>query len=562
VVNDVLLVLKSVFSAAIITVAAYGFGRPCLRLFDGSATDRFERTVRSLLIGFPVAGVALAVPGVLGWLTPVSVWLITCIGLISACTEAACLIAVCVKLRDLHIAIGAVRMASTSWQKAVGGVLAVALGATLIGTLAPPTSEALLARTLGSPKLAITTNTFWTGEQGGFEWLPLPQIWSLWGLVLDGPVAASLVHWHLGIVVALAAALLARNWGASGCAWLAGALIILSLGCQTDGNALSSGMAIGLTGAWLFLSLTDLQQRGSRIVGQVNLAIAALVASLPGAAADMDQFNVWQQPLLMIALGGLVLGPPWHRPFLSAAVIVPLAASLLPGYSSPYWIALPGLAAMGAFGIAQLRSLPRPARSALAGLVAFLGAILLHDLAWKTGPKMLVALGLQSRHSYLLAASGSYRAATVYNQIRLPDQKLLSTDPANFYFASATSPIASPNDEPGAEEIPFDKLVEEASARGCGYLLVSETLQQAPVQQAPDSASTCAALADRVGAAEKFAGAAEVIPIVDYDFADEYQRTTRYRLWKLQSRRAAASPMFESAPRGEEVSSRPRLPMR
>jgi 4-amino-4-deoxy-L-arabinose transferase-like glycosyltransferase len=55
-------------------------------------------------------------------------------------------------------------------------------------------------------------------------------MWYLWALALDGGVAAQLVHWALGVLLALAAVLLARRVVGRDGALLAGAIVLLTPG--------------------------------------------------------------------------------------------------------------------------------------------------------------------------------------------------------------------------------------------------------------------------------------------------------------------------------------------
>jgi len=553
--GDLLAVLHSLASAVGISIAAYGFGRPLARMFDFAREDRLERGIRSLLLGFPAAGLMLAVCGLLGCLGTVSVSFVTLIGLLLASVEIACSIAHHPRLGGGSGPPWAEYLPRSPVHWAVVCLVTAVLTATLITALVPPTEQALLARMLDAPNSALLAGTFWNGDQASLQLISLPQIWSLWGLALDGPVAANLVHWQLTIVVAAASVLLARQLVSRELAWLSGCLVLISPVCWSH---LSAGAAPSLAAALVLLASAGVSQRGRRAVGQLNFALATFVASFPGSLTDVVEFSLWQHPFLLIALGGLMLGPLRQRIVFLGILAGLLATHLLPKAQGLITIMLPGIAVAGAVGVTVLLRLPKAARGAFVGLLMCLTLLHVGDVVRSALPKAAVALGGQSRESYLLAACGSYRAAAVFNQIRLPEQRLFSTSSGCLYF---TSPIATSSALDGAlgeSGITPAQIAEEAQRQGCDYLLLAQPLTSEPRHPLDSDASGQARQAGKPLNVEKFAGAVEVIPIVEYEFADEYQRTTRYRLWKLQSRRAAVSPTFESARSGEGVSSRPR----
>lgn len=557
--GDILSVLQSLLMASAMTAAAYGFGRPLARLFGHDATDQFERGIRSLLLGFPAAGLGLAALALLGCIGTISVSLFTMFGIVLTCVEVACSAAGGSGIRGTIATIRRELQPTSGLGRVLCCAAAVILVATLIMALAPPTNPAVLGEALEPSKETLQAGTFRTGEQGGLRLLPLPQIWSLWGLALDGPVAANLVQWQLMILVALAAVLLARRWIRLEFAWLAGLLFLLSPVCWSAQGPLAFGAGSGLGVPLLLLAAGEMPRQGRRVTGEFNFALATLVTSLP-VAAIATEFSVWQSPLLLIAVSGLVLGSPRQRLVLAGTLAALLAGMLGPGGVSLFVMALPVAAVAGAMGAMRLLRLNGPGRMALAGFVGCLVCVQLGDLVRTALPKAAVAVGWQSRHDYLLTASGSYRAAMVFNQIRQPEQRLYSTISGCVYFASPTT-VAARDRQAILDGAPAARAAA-AHQQGCDYMLLAEPLDRPAGGHSAGDASELATATGEGSLAEKFAGAVEVIPIVQYEFADEYQRTTRYRLWKLQSRRAAASPVFQSATSGEEVSSRPRPPTR
>jgi len=554
--SDVFAAFRSVAVAIAIAVSAYGFGRPLARWFKCGRRDRLERGLFALALGFPTAALGLAVGGLLGCLGTASVATMTLIGVLLASVEIACSIAHLDHHRRFSGPLPAPPWMARSLVIKIACCLATAiLAANLISALAPPTDTSVLATTLDAPNNALLAGTFWNNDQHGLQLLSLSQLWSLWGLALDGPVTAGLVHWQLTIVLALTAVVLARHWVEPEFAWVAGLLVLVSTGCGMQAGPFSAGISIGLAGSLVLLAAASVRERGRNAAGQINFAMVTLFASLPAASTDVIEFNAWQFPFLLIALSGLMLGTPRQRMVFLGALGLIVGATLLPNGVGLMAIALPGIAVASAVGATVLLHLPMMPRRALLGLVACLALVHVGDLARSVLPRIGVALGFQSRESYLLAACGSYRAAAVFNQIRMPEQRLFSTVSGCLYFASSTTQRTMLAEE---SQIAPAEIVALARQQGCDYLLLAEPSVPETGRVLDGNASGRLVPGGEPPELEKFAEAAEVIPIVEYEFADEYQRTTRYRLWKLQSRRAAASPTFETAISGEGVSSRPR----
>lgn len=546
---DILAVLRSLAAAVAIAISAYGLGWPISRLFHSPGADRLDRGACSLLLGYPVAGLLLGVFGMVGCLGAVSVSLLTLIGMLMASVDFACSLARARVVGDLA--------PRSVWFVAAGGLAVPVLGLTLIASLAPPTDHDAMVEALEGPKNALLAETFWSGDRDGLRVLLLPQLWSLWGLALDGPVTANLVHWQLGLLLALASVSLARRWISEDLAWLAGLLVLLSPGVWQQGAPLSATVPIGLAAALVYSSVIHSRDGGPRAAAFIACSLVTFIASFPGHDVPASDIRLWNHPLLLIAVSGLVARAARPTIAFACAVAGLVAAWLLPPGGPLLAMAFPAIAVVGAAGASGLLQMPAPGRRMLTGLVVLLAIVQVGDLARLAAPRVAVALGWQSREAYLLAASGSYRAATVFNQVRRPDQRLFSNTTGCLYFASPVTVAASGQNAAGESQTAEARIVGEAHRQGYDYLLLAHPLEPAGDKDADAGAGVGVHAIDRPDT-EKFAGAVEVIKIVEYEFADEYQRTTRYRLWKLQGRRTAASPTFESATSGERVSSRPR----
>lgn len=131
-------------------------------------------------------------------------------------------------------------LAYAVFSLAAGGVLAA-----LVLALAPPTAGDALCYHLELPKRFLQSHRL--------EYLPyddactyplLVEMWFLWALVLDGEVAAQLVHWQWGLLFGWAAAYLARMVFDRPWAWLAGAVVLLAPGVLNEMTAPLNDVAL------------------------------------------------------------------------------------------------------------------------------------------------------------------------------------------------------------------------------------------------------------------------------------------------------------------------------
>ncbi len=88
----------------------------------------------------------------------------------------------------------------------------LAVAASLLAALRPVTAGDALCYHLQLPKEFLARGALIDLPRDDNVTYPLlTEVWYLWGMALDGPVAAQLVHWSLGVLLALAAAGLARE---------------------------------------------------------------------------------------------------------------------------------------------------------------------------------------------------------------------------------------------------------------------------------------------------------------------------------------------------------------
>lgn len=221
----------SLFAVVAITLAAYGIGRPLMRALKVAEGDRLAIAVFSVAVGLIAAGLMLVAFGLAGCLY--AQW-------IGTFTVAAAFWGI----GELGRAYGSTTPAEHSTGRhphpnpadrppaLVRGALlcltAIAVLATFVCALAPPTAGDALCYHLELPKSFLHLHRLtYLPDSDNSTYPLLVEMLYLWALVLDGPVAAQLVHFGLGILLSLATVLLAtplvgRTWS-----WCAGCLTLL-----------------------------------------------------------------------------------------------------------------------------------------------------------------------------------------------------------------------------------------------------------------------------------------------------------------------------------------------
>ncbi|MBN2295512.1 MAG: hypothetical protein JXM70_23990, partial [Pirellulales bacterium] len=232
--------LLSLLTLGTLTLASYGLGRPILRGLGFKSEDTLTTVVWGITVGLIIAGMVLTAMGLIGVLS---------VPVIGVLTLAAGFWGVGEMVRGYLRSCELAFAPNTSpeaplpdwqlvpfWLGMGVGVLAVAacIGS-LIGALAPPTAGDAVCYHLTLPKVFI--------DHGGICYLPyqdnstfplLTEIWYMWAMVIDSPTAAALVHWGLGILLALATVLLARPVVGRQWAWMAGGVVLLVPGINNQ----------------------------------------------------------------------------------------------------------------------------------------------------------------------------------------------------------------------------------------------------------------------------------------------------------------------------------------
>lgn len=225
--------LLSLLAVTILGVAAFGVGRPIVRGLKVAEGDPLARGVLSVATGLVAFSLMLTALGLVGCLYR---------EVIGAITLAAAFWGI----GELGRANGE-RVLRAAWQSVgkapalAGGdspprwlssgivLLSVTAAATAaIAALAPPTAGDALCYHLELPKVFLREHAIvYLPDSDNSTYPLLIEMLYLWALSIDGPVAAQLVHYGLGLLLSSAAVLLATPIVGRPWAWFAGVLTLL-----------------------------------------------------------------------------------------------------------------------------------------------------------------------------------------------------------------------------------------------------------------------------------------------------------------------------------------------
>lgn len=593
--GPILDVLHSLVALAIIGLAAYGIGRPALRQLSTVDDDPLAVTVWSLALGLLLAGSALLALGWAGWLYVEVVTVASLAAVFWAFVELICVYLSWINGQVLNLdqaRAPRMRLAELPWPIKIAGSLAVLmLLASFVAALAPPTSAEALSHSLAIPKSALLHHSTLAG---GGPRINLVQMWFLWALALDGPVAANLVHWGLGLLLALSAMLLARPLFGARPAILAGCLVLLCPGVHLQmaapledlgfalfttlalsavfhvlvrfetgawpwlaGLALGAAVAAKPAGSWFVLAIvvawgygcwSQREARGQLRSAGCRAALATVLVAAPWILPMAISPDVLRHQSIPSALGHLgpllsmaVLGLVFARRVRGLDVVILVmfafaALSAIGPAAGRWWSAVVPLASVvGVWVWQEMDRLPRRVAWVVHGAAAIVVMIGLAPCGWAAIEASAVAVGWQTRDAFLLSRVSTYRASSLLNQISRQGQDVLCQDARTFYFAcpaTSRSDVRYPqisNLSPGGEE----QWVSLARSAGYSYLLMAQGLEPDSTAIQRDGAGGFALDPSHARSSESSA-IGEVIPILEYRFADDNNRYTRYRLLKIR----------------------------
>jgi hypothetical protein len=615
-----------------IAVAAYGTGRPLVRGLKLAEDDALADGVLSVAAGLVAAGLVLAALGLAGWLYREVVGVLSLAAAFWGIGESGRAWTIR-RPRRIDEPVGERPSDSSGreppWllRRGLVALAAVALTLTLVAALAPPTAGDALCYHLELPKQFLREHKLAYLPDTDNSTYPLfVEMLYLWALVLDGPVAAQLVHYGLGVLLALGGVLLAtpligRNWG-----WCAGCATLLVPGISNQMTAplndvgLAAFTTLALACWWRacvdeenphWYLLAGWLLGGA--MGSKHLAILfALVAAAVFAAYAWRQ-RAWRRVLVGGAAGLVVansvggvwyLRAAWHhgnpvhpffqekirgegRPTLPAdkaplgrgavnLVLAPWMVTMFPERfgGRGHQLGLVFLAALpGLFFCRRLRGLALLLQICLGYFVGWyllrqnvrfllplvplasvavvwvlseasrlpawprrlfalaMAATLLVSVAIcvrRARDRVAVALGMETRESYLSRCEPSYEIALWANSLGLRTH-ILSAEQRTFYFAGQTTResiyrrrtgyhrgLASPGD-----------LSRRLRDDGFSHLLLADTVGGDGIRYNP----TLSRLVDEAIRAD---GGATLECLAQHDFQDADGVTRRYRLVALR----------------------------
>ncbi|MHB8902330.1 MAG: hypothetical protein ACYC6Y_26520 [Thermoguttaceae bacterium] len=245
--------LQSLAALAVIAVAAYGCGEFLLQGLRLSIPDRFDRFIFAMTVGLVAAGTGLAVLGLLGLLYAPMIGVLTlaaAFGTLGRFFSARGGVAPG-RAGDLDAPADT---GESSCDDAPGWILwfaaavsVVAALGSLAGALAPPTAGDALCYHLELPKAFLAGHRLAYDPYSENSTFPLlVEMLYLWAMALDGPVAAGLVHWLAGLLLAgsavvLAAPVVGRHW-----AWIAGSIVLVVPGVTNQMTAPLNDLGLAL----------------------------------------------------------------------------------------------------------------------------------------------------------------------------------------------------------------------------------------------------------------------------------------------------------------------------
>lgn len=236
----------SLLTLATITAAAFGLGRPLVRALRVAEDDALATGVLSIAVGLIAAGVGLSALGFVGLLFKSIIG----VGTLAAAFYGVAQIGQIVRSRTTHLTQPPASRATCAppiapIRQGMFWLSVIAAGGALVAALAPPTAGDALCYHLELPKRFLLEHTIVFLPDSDNSTFPLlAEMWYLWALALDGPVAAQLVHWGLGVLLALATTLLATSILGRPWAWCAAAAVLLTPGVSNQMTAPLNDVAL------------------------------------------------------------------------------------------------------------------------------------------------------------------------------------------------------------------------------------------------------------------------------------------------------------------------------
>jgi hypothetical protein len=395
-------------------------------------------------------------------------------------------------------------------------------------------------------------------------------------LVFDGAVGAQLIHWGLGLLLAVGTVVLAAPLVGPGWAWLAGSLVVLTpaihqqMSLPTESVALAAFCTLGFTAwcqamlhggtrAWFIvaglmaggafgihdaaamLALTVAvasiwtarrqpeQQQFLRDGGSIAIAVAlgvGFLCLLPAICFhvvwnDFDPARTsvagWPKQLGMVLLAagpGVVIARRL-RGFAMPLLVATSYTGLivwLGGDSRLLFPVVPLLCIGAVWVVIELQRFPRSARWAATAALLLAFACNAMLSLEWRSNALSVALGLEDRNDYLLQHEPTYRAAAIANRMLRADDRVLCPETGTFYFDCR---VMHPSTLrcPASDASGVEAAVRQLQQQGITHLFLAESASSSsPWHRVADAAT----------------------PVTDYHFRTADGGLRRYRLVSLR----------------------------
>jgi hypothetical protein len=336
---------RSLASLLAIGLAALGLGRPLWQWIhrgpgphsfnaDDVASAPLLTLVWSVPLGMLAATLVLFPLAMLGWMAPLVVSSLTVLASILGVAEVVQLTSLWrarrVAERSREMPLGIAQAEPPRGLLLVLGLAAlIVLCTSLVAALAPPTDGLEFGGPLWSARWLVQSHSLGVNSGGS----PFVAVGFAWALILDGPVAASLLSWAGGIWLLLATAVLAQE--VLGSRWsIVAALMMLVV--PAVGIAMSVPLAATAVALWLSLACHAAQARLAHDSGRSWLTLLGVAA---GAAIGAD-VRAWPGVLVVggaflassIRARGLIDGSRELQRALTVALVIGGAAYLM-GYN-------------------------------------------------------------------------------------------------------------------------------------------------------------------------------------------------------------------------------------
>ncbi|HJT30794.1 MAG TPA: hypothetical protein VJ783_01920 [Pirellulales bacterium] len=322
----------SLLTLATIASAAFGVGRPLIRALGVAEDDALTVGVFGVAAGLVAAGTFISALGFVGLLYKEMIGVLT---LGAAFYGIALLGRACRRRQKTAETEGSQSLKSAAappsapLRQGIGYLAIIAAAGSLIAALAPPTAGDALCYHLELPKrFLLEHSVVYLPDTDNSTYPLLAEMWYLWALALDGPVAAQLLHWGLGVLLALstvvlATAIVGRPW-----AWCVGGVVLLvpsvsnQMTAPLNDVALAAMTTLALAAAWR--AAIDHEHRGWYVLAGwlaggalaiKYLAIAYFAAAavvLLGVAAGRGQRRSLLTGGAAAAVVALAIAGPWY----------------------------------------------------------------------------------------------------------------------------------------------------------------------------------------------------------------------------------------------------------